>query len=94
MTKMLDILRIKIKEPHPPGLGSLIFIRTISRIFVKHFQKKSPQGKNSLERRPLRFSTICAKIHLLKLNIDKVTVILRRKPPSAPVGVRAQFINP
>ena len=45
------------------------------------------------QRRPPRFSTICAKDQVLKLNIDKVTVILRRKSPSAPVGSCAQFIN-
>ena len=31
--------------------------------------------KNGLERRPMRFSTISTKNHLLKLNIDKVTAI-------------------
>jgi hypothetical protein len=40
----------------------------------------SPGPKNGLERhlerRPSRFSTICVKNHVLKLNIDKVTVIL------------------
>ena len=54
------------------------------------FEKLSPGHKNGLERRPSRFSTICAKNQLLKLNIDKVTVVLRRKPPSAPVGLCAQ----
>jgi hypothetical protein len=34
-------------------------------------------SKNCLERRPLRFSTICEKNQVLKLNIDKVTLILR-----------------
>jgi hypothetical protein len=34
-----------------------------------------------LERRPLRFSTICAKNQELNLNIDKVTVILRLNSP-------------
>jgi hypothetical protein len=43
------------------------------------FKKLSPGLKNSLERRPLRFSTICTKNQVLKLKIDKVTVILRRK---------------
>ena len=38
-------------------------------------EKLSPGYKNGLERRPSRFSTICAKNQVLKLNIDKVTVI-------------------
>ena len=33
--------------------------------------------KNGLERRDSRISTICAKIHVLKLNVDNVTVLLR-----------------
>jgi hypothetical protein len=44
---------------------------------VRHnFSKKLSRGrKNGLvERRPQRFSTICTKIQVLKLNIDKVTV--------------------
>ena len=39
------------------------------------FEKLSPGLKNGPERRPLRFSTISTKNHLLKLNIDKVTAI-------------------
>ena len=39
------------------------------------------RAKNGLERRPLRFSTICAENHVLKSKIDKVTAILRRKSP-------------
>jgi hypothetical protein len=51
-------------------------------VFVITFREKmSPGPKNGLERRPLRFSTICAKNQVLKLKIDKVTVILRRKSP-------------
>jgi hypothetical protein len=41
------------------------------------FVKLSPGPKNGVERRRLRFSTICAKNQVLKFNIDKVTVILR-----------------
>ena len=44
-------------------------------------QLLSPGPKSGLERRPLRFSTICAKNQVLKLNIDKVTVILRLNFP-------------
>ena len=51
-------------------------------VFVITFQKQfSPGPKNGLERRPPRFSTICAKNQVLKLNIDKITVILRHKSP-------------
>ena len=39
------------------------------------FEKLSSGPKNGKERRPSRFSTICAKNQALKLNIDKVTVI-------------------
>jgi hypothetical protein len=35
----------------------------------------SPRPKSVLERRTSRFSTVCAKNQVLKLNIDKVTVI-------------------
>ena len=42
----------------------------------------SPEPKFGLvERRPPRFSTICAKNQVLKLNMDKVTVILDPKFP-------------
>ena len=34
-------------------------------------KKLSPGPKNGLERRPARFSTICAKNQILKLYIDK-----------------------
>jgi hypothetical protein len=52
-------------------------------VFVITFRKNYPQlgPKNGLERRPLRFSTICAKNQVLNLKIDKVTVILRSKSP-------------
>jgi hypothetical protein len=50
--------------------------------FRHNFSKNCPQDlKNGFERCPLRFSTICAKNRVRKLNIDKVTVILRRKSP-------------
>ena len=70
--------------------------RSAIQICFRHnfHEKLSPGYKNGLERRPSRFSTICAKNQVLKLNIDKVTVILRRKSPSAPVGLCAHFINP
>ena len=38
-------------------------------------------AKNGLERRPSRFSTICAKNQVLKINIDKVTEIIDPKFP-------------
>jgi hypothetical protein len=45
--------------------------------FRYNFSKKlSPGPKSGLERRPLRFSTISAKNQVLKLKIDKVTVII------------------
>ena len=40
------------------------------------FEKLSPGPKNGPERRLLRFSTICTKNQVLKLNIDKVMLIL------------------
>jgi hypothetical protein len=40
------------------------------------FEKLSPGPKNGLERRPMRLSTICTKNQVLKLNIDKVMLIL------------------
>ena len=50
--------------------------------FSHNFSKKISSGpKNGLEIRPSRFSTICTKDQLLKLNIIKVTVHLRRKLP-------------
>jgi hypothetical protein len=44
-------------------------------VFVITFRKMSPGPKNGIERRVSRFSTICAKNQVLKLKIDKVTVI-------------------
>ena len=45
-------------------------------VFVITFRKKmSPGFKNGLESCVSRFSTICAKNQVLKLKIDKVTVI-------------------
>ena len=50
--------------------------------FRHNFSKNYPQDlKDGLQRRPPQFSTICAKNQVLKINIDKVTVILRRKSP-------------
>jgi hypothetical protein len=65
--------------------------------FVMTFRggKLSSEPKNGLERRSnrsSRFSTICAKNPVLKLNIDKVTVIIRRKSPLvAPPHVNLVF---
>jgi hypothetical protein len=47
----------------------------------KSSKKISPGPKNGQERHPLRFSTICAKNQVLKLNINKVTTILRLNSP-------------
>jgi hypothetical protein len=45
-------------------------------VFVITFRgEMSPGPKNGAERRVSRFSTICAKNQVLKINIDKVTVI-------------------
>ena len=44
-------------------------------VFVITFQKMSPGLKNGLESCVSRFSTICAKNLVLKIKIDKVTVI-------------------
>jgi hypothetical protein len=45
-------------------------------VFVITFEKLSPAGpKNGVESCVSRFSTICAKNQVLKLKIDKVTVI-------------------
>jgi hypothetical protein len=57
-------------------------VRAIGTICFHNRPKNDAQDlhkKKGLERRPLRFSTICAKNQVLKLNIDKVAVILRRK---------------
>jgi len=48
-----------------------VFLSSRARAAVENF-------KNGVERRPLRFSTICARNLGLNLNIDKVTVVLRR----------------
>ena len=57
-------------------------------VFIIIFPKKLSLGpKNGLsflgpfiiERRPSRFSSMCAENQVLKLNIGKVTVILRHK---------------
>ena len=40
-----------------------------------------PGPHNGLERRPLRFSTICAKNRVLKIKIEGVILILRHKCP-------------
>jgi hypothetical protein len=48
----------------------------------KLFEKLSPEPKNGLESCVSRFSTICAKNLVLKLKIDKVTVIRVTKSPS------------
>ena len=44
-------------------------------VFVITFRKISQGPENGSERRPSQFSTICAENQVLKLNIDKVTVI-------------------
>ena len=57
-----------------------VYTRTLAPTgsgFRHNFSKElSPGPKNGLERRPLRFSTICTKNQVLKLNIDKVMLIL------------------
>ena len=58
---------------------------------VRATSGSAPLTKNGQERRPLRFFTICTKNQVLKLNIDKVMLILRRKCPlqeTPPVGPR------
>ena len=69
-------------------------------VFVITFRGElSPGPKNGLERRPLRFSTICAKNQVLKINIEKVTVILRRKchywrtPPVRPYSCSTRVLS-
>ena len=62
------------------------YTRTFAPIrsgFRHKFSKNCPQDlKNGLERRVSRFSTICAKNQVLKLYIDKVTVIrITQIPP-------------
>ena len=57
-----------------PLRPDLVFVITFRKIILR-------TEKNGLERRPSQFSTICAKIQVPKLNIYKVTVILRRKYP-------------
>ena len=76
-----EILRSEIPPPdqgvHTRGRSDRIWFSS------KLFEKLSAGPKNDLERRPLRFSTICTKNQVLKINIDKVTTILRRKSPSS-----------
>jgi hypothetical protein len=62
-----DPTRVRRAGPFRPDLVFVITLREIVPI---------AGPKNALERRPLRFSTICARNLELNLNIDKVTVIL------------------
>ena len=50
-------------------------------VFVITFRKNVPRTKNRLESCVSRFSTICAKNLVLKLKMDKVTVIRATKSP-------------
>ena len=85
MQKNFDGLLERVKFNSKYGLTTPALLRVWQICFRHNFSKKLSLGpKNGLERRPSRFSTICAKTQVLKLNIDKVTVILRRKSPSAP----------
>jgi hypothetical protein len=60
---------------------------------ASHFSKNCPQDQKwSRETRPLRWSTMFAKNQVLKLNIDKVTVILDLNSPlwaTPPVALKA-----
>jgi hypothetical protein len=58
-----------MKVPFPSFVNMDVY--SVSQLF----EKLSPGTKNGLERRVSRFSTICAKNQVLKLKIDKVTVI-------------------
>jgi hypothetical protein len=59
-----------MKVPFPSFVN--MDVDSVSQLFGG---KLSPGPKNGLERRVSRFSTICAKNQVLKLKIDKVTVI-------------------
>ena len=61
------------KRPLGISCGSASMKNLFSSYFC--FEKFSPGPKNDLERRVLRFSSICAKNQVLKLKIGKVRVI-------------------
>jgi hypothetical protein len=82
-----------------PALNGFVGSDTVQlpykSVFVITFRKNVPKTKNGLERCVLRFSEICAKNQVLKLNIDKVTIIsVHSNPPSwLPSPVQSTWVR-
>jgi hypothetical protein len=75
LSRMLDL-----RVPRSTIIQKIVLFTAVLLLSISFINLWDKTG--TVERRPLRFSTICAKNQILKLKSNIVTIILRRKSPS------------